>query len=121
MRPKSGAALARQVVLAFPETEEREHMGSPSFRVAGKIFAQLSQSEDVVLVKLPLGEQEDLVRSRPDCFSVPAHWAKFGWTYARLEGVGARELRTLLERSWRLIAPKRLALGIPPATGKREP
>jgi hypothetical protein len=99
----------RELALALPQVEEVEHMGAPSFRVAGKIFAQLSADETVAIVKLSLLEQEDLLRRCPDRASVPPHWAKFGWTYLRIDPANAAELRTILQISWRLIAPKKLA------------
>ena len=36
------AAEFRRLALSLPETEEREHMHHPDFRVAGKIFATLA-------------------------------------------------------------------------------
>jgi len=34
-------AASRRFALSLPETEERQHMNHPDFRVAGKIFARL--------------------------------------------------------------------------------
>ncbi len=100
------------MALALPETEERDHMGSPSFRVAGKIFAQLSADEDVALLKLSLADQDERVLTRAGSFWLPEHWSKFGWTYLRIADVDPNELRTLLEGSWRAVAPKKLGAGL---------
>ena len=32
----------RRLALSFPETEEKQHMDHPDFRVRGKIFATLA-------------------------------------------------------------------------------
>jgi len=110
----SPGAMVRRFALSLPETAERDHMGAPSFRVRGKIFAQLSADEHVALVKLSLEEQDELVHEHPDRFWVPDHWSKFGWTYVRIEGTAAEHLRALLEGSWRRVAPKALAATLLP-------
>jgi hypothetical protein len=98
----------RALALALPGVEERDHMGAPSFRVAGKIFAQLADAQATGLVKMSLAEQDALRESDPDRFWVPPHWSKFGWTYVRLADTDIAQLRDLLERSWSLVAPKKL-------------
>jgi hypothetical protein len=104
----ASAAAVRAFALDLPAAEERDHMGSASFRVAGKIFAQLVDGETVALVKMSLDEQAERVADEPNRFWVPAHWAKFGWTYVRIAGTNASELRMLLESSWKRVAPKAL-------------
>ncbi len=79
------AAQVREFAAALPAVEEREHMG----------------------VKMPFDEQAARVNAEPDRYSLPEHWARFGWTYVRLAGTDPGELRELLERSWQAIAPKK--------------
>ncbi len=98
----------RDLALALPGVEERDHMDSPSFRVGGKIFAQLADAQATGLVKLSLAEQDALRASDPGRFWVPPHWSKFGWTYVRLADTDSTQLRDLLKRSWSLVAPKKL-------------
>jgi hypothetical protein len=103
---------ARAFALALPGAEERDHFGSPSFRVKGKIFAQLSPSESKerrALVKLSSADQAALTMSDPETFLPAAHWGHHGWTYIQLATVEELILRDLFLRSWRQIAPKRLA------------
>ncbi len=42
----------RAIALTQPSAIELDHFGAPSFRVNGKIFAQLSQDGEMGLVKL---------------------------------------------------------------------
>ena len=103
---------ARNLAMSLPEVEGRDHFGSPSFRVASKIFAQLSNHGDETeraLVKLAPADQAALVMSAPDVFSSVPQWGKHGWTHVLLDGVDEAMLRDLLLRSWRLVAPKKLA------------
>jgi hypothetical protein len=109
MSEKATADAIRSFALGLPDTVERDHLGSPSFRVTGKIFAQLVYAEHVVLVKLSLDEQAECIASDPARFWAPVHWAKFGWTYVRIADTELDEMRALLLRSWKRIAPKSLA------------
>jgi hypothetical protein len=60
----------RRLALSFPQTEEREHMQHPDFRVAGKIFATMGYPDKRHgMVKVTPVEQEMLVQSEPDVFS----------------------------------------------------
>jgi hypothetical protein len=103
---------ARKLAMSLPEVEERDHFGSPSFRVKGKIFAQLSGGKSEVeraLVKLTLADQTALSISAPDVFAPVPQWGKHGWTHVRLGGVDESMLRDLFQRSWCSVAPKGLA------------
>lgn len=106
---------AQKLALSLPGAEERDHFGSPSFRVKGKIFAQLSprtSNEGRVLVKLPAADQTALILSASDTFASVPQWGRHGWTYIRLDTVEASLLRSLLRQSWQLAAPKKLVAGI---------
>ena len=83
-------------------------MGVPSFRVAGKIFAQLSDAEHVVLLKVSIVDQDALRAAKGEDVWLPAHWGKFGWTYVRIASFASDELETYLAKSWTNVAPKAL-------------
>ncbi len=56
-------------------------MGTPDFRVAGKIFATLSAPQSTAVLKLLRPQQEMLCDAEPDLFSpVPGRWGGSGWT-----------------------------------------
>ena len=102
---------AHKLAMSLSEVEERDHFGSPSFRVKGKIFAQLSShggKAERALVKLTLADQAALLLSAPDVFSCVPQWGKHGWTYIELAAVEESALRDLFLQSWRLVAPKNL-------------
>ena len=63
----------RTICLGFPETEEVECHGSPTYKAAGKSFAIFSlnhHGDDKValLVNLSIESQQMLVSSAPKCF-----------------------------------------------------
>ena len=102
---------AKALAMALPETEELDHFGSPSFRVTGKMFAQLSAPENEerrAPVKLSSADQTALTMSDPDTFLPAPHWGRRGWTYFQLATVQEPNFRDVLLRFWRQIAPKRL-------------
>lgn len=102
----------RAICLALPEAEERETWGDPTFRVRSKIFA-LERSGDgrvSLWCKAPPGSQHVLVGADPARFFVPPYVGHKGWVGVRLDGrPDWAEVAEIVKRSYRLIAPKRLA------------
>jgi hypothetical protein len=103
--------VAKKLALSLPEAEEHDHFGSPSFRVRGKIFAQLSAAgagEARAVLKLSLADQTALVLADRQTFALIPQWGRHGWTYAQLTGIDATLFADLLRKSWRQVAPKKL-------------
>jgi hypothetical protein len=110
---------ARALALSLPGAEERDHFGSPSFRVGGKIFAQLSSEGAVApraLLKLSLADQTALTMSAADAFMPEPQWGRHGWTHVVLDAVAPAMFENLLHASWRAVAPKRFLA--PDASGR---
>jgi hypothetical protein len=108
---------ARRLALSLPHVHERDHFGSPSFRVGGKIFAQLSQVDKQptrALVKLSAADQAALSMTDPQAFQIEPSWGRHGWTYVQLDHVEAGLLLDLLTQSWRAVAPSKLRSSGPP-------
>ncbi len=102
----------RQICLAFPEAQERETWGNPTFRVRERIFALARRGDGRVSVwfKAPEGSQTILVGAAPDRFFAPPYLGPKGWVAMRLDPEPDwGEVARLVTRSYRLIAPKRLA------------
>jgi hypothetical protein len=100
----------RRMALALPETEEREHMGHPDFRVAGKIFATLGYPDQSCgMVKLKPTDQARLYETEPDVF-VPFNgaWGRHGATKVTLKKAKKTTVRQALAAAWRNVAPKTL-------------
>jgi hypothetical protein len=104
----------RRIALSFPETEEREHMEHPDFRVRGKIFATLGYPDRKWgMVKLTPVEQEMLIASEPEVFAPAAGaWGRRGSTLVRLAKARKRTLETALAAAWRGTAPRNLVAQI---------
>lgn len=110
MAARSPLARLRAICLALPEAEERETWELPTFRVRGKIFAMAPAGGTEVWCKAPRGSQELLVEADPDRFFAPPYVGPKGWIGIRLtKRPDWAEVEVLVRRSYRLVAPRRLA------------
>ncbi|MBA3658393.1 MAG: MmcQ/YjbR family DNA-binding protein [Gemmatimonadales bacterium] len=118
--PPDPLARLRKLCLALPEAHEVEAWGEPTFRVRNKLFAMYAAAENhhgagraAVWCKAAPGNQALMVGVDPQRFFVPPYVGPSGWVGVRLTGrVDWRELADLLEDSYRLVAPKRLATAL---------
>ena len=102
----------RRLALSLPQTEERNHMNHPDFRVAGKIFATLAYpNKQFAMVKLTPLQQEDFVKAHPAVFN-PCNgaWGRRGATSVLLAKANKRVLKEAILAAWRNHAPTKLAL-----------
>jgi len=99
----------RRQALALPETEEVPHHGSASFRVSGKIFAQLSADDLSGLVKLPRPLQDLVIGECPEgCRREAGRWGDAGWTRLDLSKFPEDKVADLVGISWRQVAPAKI-------------
>jgi predicted DNA-binding protein (MmcQ/YjbR family) len=118
--PEQPIDRLRTICLALPEAAEKEAWGDPTFRVRDKIFAMEKRGDGRVAVwcKAPDGSQMVLVGADPARFFVPPYVGHKGWVGMRLDDrPNWREVAALVRRSYRLIAPKRLAALIEDGSG----
>lgn len=108
----------RALCLALPGATEKVAWGDPTWRVRNKIFAMQKGNYEggrpSVWMKAPDGAQAMLVEAAPERLFVPPYVGNKGWVGVYLDGgrVDWKELAGLVEASYRLIAPKRLAAGL---------
>ncbi len=92
----------RRIALSLPGAAEGSHMGSPDFRVGGRIFATLAA------VKLGYGnlmltpaQQADFVAEQPEVFvPIAGGWGKNGCTHVRLAAANEDLLAGALHAAW---------------------
>ncbi len=116
------AAQFRRLALSLPDTEEREHMNHPDFRVAGKIFATLGYPDaSRGMVKLFPDQQAKFVAADPQAFvPVKGAWGKQGCTHVLLKSANAAKVKGAMRAAWERAAPKALLSGEPvPALKKK--
>jgi predicted DNA-binding protein (MmcQ/YjbR family) len=107
----TGVAL-RAICLALPEATEELMRRGPSYRVADKIFALERPWNDWLALwcKVPAGSREILLQAEPTRFFIPPYFGPKGWIGVGLdEAAEWREIEAFVRRSYRLVAPRRLA------------
>jgi hypothetical protein len=111
----------RRIALNFPGSEESSHMGSPDFRVGGRIFATLaSQKLGYGNLKLTLEQQQNFVREAPDIFlPIAGGWGRMGMTHICLSAANQDVLAGALRAAWQLrVESNKKADGKKPLTRK---
>jgi predicted DNA-binding protein (MmcQ/YjbR family) len=102
----------REFCLRLPEAGEAEAWVDATFWVRGKIFAMTKFGDGRISVwcKAPPGSPRVLVGAEPETFFVPPYVGSKGWVGMRLDDEPDwNDVSALVGRSYRLIAPKRLA------------
>ena len=99
----------RKLALSYPETDEHDHWGRPSFRVKKKIFATLWPIEKRAVLKLSLVDQSVFTEYNPEIFHpIDNAWGKQGWTFVELKKVRKDMFKDALNLAWKEVAPKSL-------------
>jgi hypothetical protein len=107
------AADFRRIALSLEGAEEGAHMGSPDFRVGGRIFATLaSQSQGYGNLMLTPEQQAEFVAERPDVFvPIAGGWGRMGMTHIRLDQANEDVLEGALRTAWKLRIDKNARTG----------
>lgn len=98
------AADFRRIALSLEGAEEGSHMGSPDFRVEGRIFATLAaQSQGYGNLMLTPEQQSTFVEERPDLFvPIAGGWGRMGSTHIILAKADEDSLKGALTTAWKL-------------------
>jgi hypothetical protein len=120
----------RKICLALPEATEKIAWGEPTWRVRGKLFAQLDDHHHgaehlAVWLPAPLGEQEAMIFTDPERFFRPPYVGPRGWVGVRIDRrPNWAQVASLVEHAYRQAAPPRLraSLGVAkPSRSKKSP
>jgi predicted DNA-binding protein (MmcQ/YjbR family) len=104
----------RAICLALPETTEKLAWSEPTWRVRGKLFAQLDDHHHgadhlAVWLPAPLGEQEAMIFTDPARFFRPPYVGVRGWVGVRIDGaVDWAVVSKLVAQAYAMVAPPRL-------------
>ncbi len=119
----------RRIASSLEGAGESSHMGSPDFRVGGRIFATLaSQSKGYGNLMLTPELQAEFVAESPDVFlPVAGGWGRNGATHVVLAAASEDLLHGALIAAWKVRVEKNTKAGKsrtsakPRATVKRAP
>ena len=98
----------RRIALSLEGAEENSHMGSPDFRVGGRIFATLaSQSQGYGNLMLTPEQQAAFEEEAPGLFlPVAGGWGRSGATHIRLAVANEDVLSGALRAAWQIRVAK---------------
>ncbi len=98
----------RRIALSFEGAVEASHMGTPDFRVGGRIFATLgSQSQGYGNLMLNCEQQASLIDEFPELFlPIAGGWGRMGMTHIRLAAASEDMLEGALRMAWQLRVEK---------------
>jgi hypothetical protein len=108
---KASSVTFEQVRLAarvFPGVEDSTSYGTPALKVRGKLLARLHQSGECFVLRSDLLDREILLQSDRQVFYITDHYRDYPWILVRFSKVDPAALPDLIERAWRLVAPKSL-------------
>ena len=94
----------RRIALSMKGAEESAHMGSPDFRVGGRIFATLAaQDKGYGNLMLTPEQQAEFIAELPEVFlPVAGGWGRNGVTHIRLAAANEDLLTGALKAAWQL-------------------
>jgi hypothetical protein len=105
-------AQLQRIALSFPGVEEGTSYGAPSFLLAKKFFTRLrNEDNSIVLIVGSIDERDMLLENDSALFHVTAHYRNYPAVLVRLDRLDTGSLKAMLERRWRMIAPKKLLNG----------
>src|SRR5207302_10677674 len=113
----------RRIALSLEGAEEGSHMGSPDFRVGGRVFATLAaQAQGYGNLMLAPEQQAAFVTDAPDVF-IPVHggWGRNGATHLKLLAANEDLVHGALQTAWKLRVEKNRTEGGKKAPKKRDP
>jgi hypothetical protein len=101
----------RDIALSFPEVEEHEVFGGPTFRIRKRFLVCIAKIDpDTLCLKVPDQlERQFLLETQPDVYYLTPHYENFECLLVRMAAVHPEEIRHLLEKAWLTYAPKRLS------------
>jgi hypothetical protein len=99
----------KKIALSFPETEEGTSYTHPAYLAFNKFFTRYRKEDNSFVLTVSGMEHRDmLLEMDPKTYFITDHYKSFPGVLVRLDRVTKDEVRGMLERRWRQIAPKKL-------------
>jgi hypothetical protein len=102
-------AQFRKIALAFPETSEKSSYGNPAIFVGKKFFTRYRKDDhSLVFIVADIPTRDMMLELDPKTYFITDHYKDYPSVLVRMERITTDELKRMLERRWRQIAPKKL-------------
>lgn len=102
-------AQFRKIALSFPEANEKPSYGRPAMFIAKKFFTRYrSEDNSLVFIVADMPTRDMMLELDPKTYHITDHYKDYPAVLVRMERITPDELKLMLERRWRHIAPKKL-------------
>jgi hypothetical protein len=106
-------AQLKKIALAFPEAQEKPSYGKPAFTVAGKFFTRVRPEDNsIVMIVDSIDQRDMMLELDPKTYFITDHYKNYPSILIRMDRVTPEEVRIMLDRRWRKIAPKKLVRAV---------
>jgi hypothetical protein len=103
------AAQLKKIALSFPLANEKSSYGKPAYFVAKKFFTRLRADDNsLVMIVADIGSRDMMLELDPKTYHITDHYNDYPAVLVRMERISPEELRLMLARRWRAVAPKKL-------------
>jgi len=108
-----GLQDVREFALPLPRTYEALIRDRVKFKVGRLVYLSVSPDETRMGFGYPKQERAGLIASDPVRFLPPVRSdERYNWMIVRLTEIDREELREIVQDSWRMVVPKRLAVEV---------
>lgn len=102
-------AQVKQIALSFPGAVEKPSHGRPAYFIHKTFFTRLRAEDASVVMRVDSIEQRDMMLELdPETYFITDHYKDWPVILVRIAQITPTELKTMLERRWRAIVPKKL-------------
>jgi len=110
-RKASGFDLVLEAARALPDVERSTTWGASALKVGGRLLAcqaiHKSAEPNSIVVKVPMGERDELIAAEPDVYYVTEHYVNYPSVLVRLSKINRDALRDLLGMAYRFVDAKK--------------
>jgi len=102
-------AQVKQTALGFPGALEKQSYGKPAFFIEKKFFTRVREDDNSIVMVVSGMEQRDMMLELdPETYFITDHYKDYPSVLVRMAKIAPGELKTMLQRRWEQIAPKKL-------------
>jgi hypothetical protein len=103
------AAQLKKIALSFPEANEKPSYGKAAYFIAKKFFTRFRKEDNsIVMIVDGMDTRDMMLELDPKTYHITDHYKDYPSVLVRMERITPDELRAMLDRRWRKIAPKKL-------------
>jgi hypothetical protein len=95
-----------KLALRLPGVTEGTSYGTPALHVRKRFLARLKEDGETMAIKIDYADREVLMEMDPNTFYLTDHYRPYPAILIRLKRVSPALMEEILDKAWRLQAPK---------------